>query len=264
MKRTTAILLLLIILFSCNNKFPDYIKKDDGIYMNLLSFEEGNRRINKKGFAAVSIQVINKEKLLYKQYKEGIINLEVNKFSFLLKYLTVGDSCSFMVSTKKIITAFKPIKFTEKTSGFLEVVIKFHKYHVEESYDKEMAEQIVLKRYLEELKVKLQNGIYSKQLKKGEGEQIKTGDIITIAYKGYFVNRLMFDEISGATAFTFTYGTQGQVIKGLNRAIKTMREGEKSKIIIPSQLAFGEVGSTTGIVPPYTTVIYDLEIVKVN
>ena len=43
-----------------------------------------------------------------------------------------------------------------------------------------------------------------------------------------------------------------------------MREGEKAKIIIPSQLAFGENGSSTGIVPPYTSVIYEVTMLKVN
>ena len=41
-----------------------------------------------------------------------------------------------------------------------------------------------------------------------------------------------------------------------------LKKGEKSKIIIPSQLAFGRVGSSTKIVPPYTTVIYNLEIIN--
>ena len=43
-----------------------------------------------------------------------------------------------------------------------------------------------------------------------------------------------------------------------------MKEGDKTKIIIPSQLAFGEYGSSTGLIPPFTTVIYNLEIIKVR
>ncbi|PJB13827.1 MAG: peptidylprolyl isomerase, partial [Flavobacteriales bacterium CG_4_9_14_3_um_filter_32_8] len=60
------------------------------------------------------------------------------------------------------------------------------------------------------------------------------------------------------------YGSPDQVIKGLEIAINGMKKGEKSKIIIPSQLAFGEEGSSTQIVPPFTTVIYELEIVNVK
>jgi len=59
-------------------------------------------------------------------------------------------------------------------------------------------------------------------------------------------------------------GDTAQVITGLEIGIKKMREGGKAKIIIPSQLAFGENGSSTGIVPPYTSVIYEVTMLKVN
>jgi len=127
-----------------------------------------------------------------------------------------------------------------------------------------MIEQLVLKKYIKETKAQFQNGIYVEQLHTGKGKKVDNDDVVTIAYKGYFINRLEFDNISGSTAFTFTYGTPDQVIKGLEMAIKGMKKGEKSKIIIPSQLAFGEEGSTTNVVPPFTTVIYELEIVNVN
>ena len=127
-----------------------------------------------------------------------------------------------------------------------------------------MLAQVILKKYLEEFEAEFKQGVYVKQITKGKGEGIQKGDIITIGYTGFFVNRLEFDNISGSTAFTFAYGTSGQVIKGLDIAIKSMRDGEKSKIIIPSHLAFGEEGSTTLVVPSFTTVIYELEILKLK
>jgi FKBP-type peptidyl-prolyl cis-trans isomerase len=53
-----------------------------------------------------------------------------------------------------------------------------------------------------------------------------------------------------------------QVIGGLEEAIGRMREGEKALIILPSELAWGEKGSSTGIIPPFTSVIYELELLK--
>lgn len=41
-----------------------------------------------------------------------------------------------------------------------------------------------------------------------------------------------------------------------------MNEGAKTKFIIPSQLAFGKMGSSTNIIPPFTTVIYEVELVN--
>jgi FKBP-type peptidyl-prolyl cis-trans isomerase len=271
LKKITLISILFIFLYSCESKFPDYTKKEDGVYMKLLSFEDGDKIYKKECHVNASIEILDGDRLLCKYYKENIISPEDNQLSFLIQEMNEGDSCVFKVSKDKIRAVFEPFKLGEVSNEFVDILIKTHHYyslseHTEqkENIDKEMMEQLLLKKYLEDDNAKFYNGVYKKQLEEGDGEKVKKGDVITIAYKGSFVNSLQFDEISGATAFTFTYGTPGQVIKGLDIAIKSMREGEKSKIIIPSQLAFGEEGSTTLIVPSFTTVIYELEILKIK
>ena len=42
-----------------------------------------------------------------------------------------------------------------------------------------------------------------------------------------------------------------------------MTEGEKSLFILPSEIAFGKEGSSTGIIPPYTSLIFEVEVLKV-
>ena len=231
--------------------------------MKLLSFEKDILTIESNNFGAINIEIYDGDNLLFVHNKIDRIDLRENQFHFLIKYLTVGDSCHFMVPTKDVVLIFKPLKLKKTNAKQLSVFIKLANVY-EVDLDKEMVEQFVLKSYLKKTEAKDHRGIYVENIRSGNGKGIDKGNEITIAYKGYFVNGLEFDNISGKTAFTFTYGSQGQVIKGLDIAIKTMREGQKSKIIIPSHFAFGEGGSTTLIVPPFTTVIYDLEVVKVN
>lgn len=231
--------------------------------MKLLSFEEDSLTYKSEQFGEVSIDIYDENDLVFNRNKIDRINLKESQFNFLIKYLAVGDSCHFMVPTERLIAVFKPLKLKATKAKYLSVYIKLDNVYNEE-LDKEMVEQFILKTYLTNTKTKKKGGVYVESINPGKGKEIELGDEITIAYKGYFINGLEFDNIAGKTAFTFAYGSQGQVIKGLEVAIKSMREGQKSKIIIPSQLAFGEVGSTTLIVPPYTTVIYDLEVVKVN
>ena len=50
------------------------------------------------------------------------------------------------------------------------------------------------------------------------------------------------------------------MIDGIERAVRMMREGEVSLFILPSAVAFGAEGSSTGIVPPYTPVIFEIEL----
>jgi len=54
------------------------------------------------------------------------------------------------------------------------------------------------------------------------------------------------------------------LIDGLDEALGRMYEGEKALVILPSELAFGSFGSAGGIIPPYTTLIYELEVLKVE
>ena len=239
--------------------------------MKLLSFDEEDISFEGRDHAVASIRIYGEEGLLYRRYKEDVINLTNNEFQFLFKYLNEGDSCNFLVSKTRIKQEFAPISFNETNSEFVEVTIKVHQYlsrgeYLSQNlgYDKEMMEQLILKKYLEEVDAKPYHGIYKEQITKGTGKEIEKGDEVTVHYKGCFISRLEFDNTYKRNAFTFTYGTPGQVIKGLDIAIKGMKKGEKSKIIIPSQLAFGEEGSTTLIVPTFSTVIYELEIVNVK
>lgn len=231
--------------------------------MKLLSFDDDNPASENKRFGSVSIEIYADDNLLYKHDKNDRIDLSDSQFNFLLKHLSIGDSCHFVAPSERIANIFKPLKLQETNAKEVSVYIKLRGTY-ESTLDREMIEHSILNSYLKNSKAKAKRDVYLEVVKLGKGKEIEVGDEITIAYKGFFINGLEFDNISGKTAFTFTYGSQGQVIRGLEIAINAMREGQKSKIIIPSQLAFGEVGSTTLIVPPYTTVIYDLEVVKVN
>jgi len=109
-----------------------------------------------------------------------------------------------------------------------------------------------------------QDNVYFVSLHSGTGIEVKNKSTVSIAYKGYFLNGHVFDSVSVKSPLQFRLGDTAQVITGLEIGIKKMREGEKAKIIIPSQLAFGDNGSSTGIVPPYTSVIYEVTMLKVT
>jgi FKBP-type peptidyl-prolyl cis-trans isomerase len=133
--------------------------------------------------------------------------------------------------------------------------------------DLDLQEQVDLQKYVlgnhisDSMK---HENIYLVPIHRSNGTGIKMGDLISLAYKGYFLSGRVFDSTSARNPLQFRYGDTAQVVRGLEIALKKMHEGEEAKIIIPSQLAFGENGSSTGIVPPYTTIIYEVTLLKVN
>ena len=71
----------------------------------------------------------------------------------------------------------------------------------------------------------------------------------------------MFDKSRG-DPFTFNIGT-GQVIKGWDLGMKTMRIGEKAELILKPEYAYGEQGAGADI-PPNSTLIFKVEIVQID
>jgi len=129
-------------------------------------------------------------------------------------------------------------------------------------------EKVILKQFLMEEKIDVQpsgSGLYYLKIREGKGKSIEKGDTITINYEGKFLNGKFFDStIKRNQPFQFVYGTEWQVVEGLEEAIGMMKEGEKSLFILPSDLAFGTEGSSTGIIPPFTSLIFEVEVLSVN
>ncbi|XP_065343786.1 peptidyl-prolyl cis-trans isomerase FKBP2 [Cloeon dipterum] len=112
-----------------------------------------------------------------------------------------------------------------------------------------------------ETKRKLQIGVK----KRVEGCTVKSrkGDFLHMHYTGKLEDGTEFDSsIPRNQPFTFTLGS-GQVIKGWDQGLLGMCEGEKRKLVIPSDLGYGDRGSPPKI-PPGATLIFDVELLKLE
>lgn len=100
-------------------------------------------------------------------------------------------------------------------------------------------------------------------LKEGTGKRADIGDVAIVHYTGTLEDGVKFDSsVDKEQPFSFKLGG-GQVIKGWEQGVLGMRVGEKQKLTITHNLAYGEIG-VPGVIPANATLIFEIELLGIE
>ena len=105
------------------------------------------------------------------------------------------------------------------------------------------------------------SGLQYKVLKSGVGKTPTATDNVTVHYTGKLLDGTVFDS-SVERGSPATFNVNG-VIPGWTEVLQLMKEGDKWEVYIPSDLAYGERGAG-GQIPPHATLVFEVELIKVN
>ena len=106
-------------------------------------------------------------------------------------------------------------------------------------------------------------GLRYKIIQKGEGKKATKGAMVSVHYKGHLLDGTVFDSsYKRKQPIDFAIGV-GQVIAGWDEGIQLLQVGDKARLVIPSNLAYGERGAG-GVIPPNATLIFDVELMNVK
>jgi peptidylprolyl isomerase len=104
------------------------------------------------------------------------------------------------------------------------------------------------------------SGLYYKIIRDGSGDYPTKGKKVSVHYKGMLPDGTVFDSsYQRNEPIVFPLG-MGRVIKGWDEGIALLKKGSSAKLVIPSELAYGSRGAG-GVIPPDTTLIFEVELV---
>ena len=107
------------------------------------------------------------------------------------------------------------------------------------------------------------SGLKYVDLLEGEGRQPKKGKTVVVHYTGWLEDGKKFDSsVDRGEPFSFRIG-MGQVIRGWDEGVMSMRVGGKRRLTIPPKLGYGARGAG-GVIPPNATLIFEVELLKVR
>ncbi|MBE9137158.1 FKBP-type peptidyl-prolyl cis-trans isomerase [Nodosilinea sp. LEGE 07088] len=107
------------------------------------------------------------------------------------------------------------------------------------------------------------SGLQYVDLVEGTGAMPQSGQRVTVHYTGTLEDGTKFDSSRDrGRPFSFQIGV-GQVIKGWDEGVGTMRVGGQRKLVIPAELGYGSRGAG-GVIPPNATLLFDVELLRIG
>ncbi len=193
----------------------------------------------------------------------------------------LGDKATFAIEADSMAKFMQPNQMPpmyEKGKGMkfyyeinLQDIVTKDEFAAEQAnYEAEMekartAEPELIANYVKENNIKVQpnaDGLYVIVKKQGKGTKVAVGRQVAIHYTGRLIDGTMFDSSVGNEPLSYVVGQMG-LIRGWEEGVMGQPEGTQLQLIIPSAMGYGSQGAGQ-MIPPYSTLIFDLDIVSVK
>ena len=255
----------LIAIVSCGRSFSDYQHTADGLYYRFIEMDSSRPMPQEGDFLMLSMDQYSHDTLAYSSTRKGEypriqMKASEQKGDILsgLAMMHEGDSASFIVTAEddmRYEVRLVQIQSKEDLEAEVETLYKKLKSKSDQAFNS----------YLEENQIYIRptpHGVYYWTTKSGTGKKPVAGDLVEVHYEGRFLNGEVFDSnYKTDSTFSFILGS-GFVIPGWDEVVPLMRVGESATMIIPYQMAYND--RVVGVIPPYSNLIYDIEILNIT
>ncbi|MCX7954738.1 MAG: FKBP-type peptidyl-prolyl cis-trans isomerase [Bacteroidales bacterium] len=275
-------LLPIALIFSCSN---DFKKTKSGIEYKIITENKENKRVLPGNIITLSMYytTINDSILYDTRELTTPFRIKISKnivagtIDEALCLLHEGDSAIFKLNAIKFFTETKKedvpsfIKTDDEKLTFYVKVLKVMTLDefIEEKkqiYNQNEREEMqMLEHYLKICNITVKptpSGLYYIEKKKGTGKKPSDTSKVAIHYFLSILNGEIIDNTyQRGIPFEFQLGKE-LVIPGLEEGVKYMCEGGEATLIIPSKLAYGD--KQYKLIPPFSTLIFEVKLLKVD
>jgi FKBP-type peptidyl-prolyl cis-trans isomerase FklB len=106
------------------------------------------------------------------------------------------------------------------------------------------------------------SGLQFEIIESGEGRSPSATANVVTHYHGTFINGDVFDSsVDRGSPAEFPVN---RVIAGWTEALQMMKEGDKWRLVLPPEIAYGEKGAAGGLIPPNTVLVFEVELIEVK
>lgn len=199
------------------------------------------------------------------------LNSEDDKTFYAMGYMLGSNLQRLKLSDEEINALYKGLVASAKDQK-AEVDMQIYQPKIQTMFKSRMEkvakeQKDAGKKYLEDYLKKNKNakktesGLVYEVLKEGTGATPKATDIVEVHYHGTLISGDVFDSsVDRGKTIEFPLN---RVIKGWTEGLQLMKEGGKTRFVIPSELAYGENGAPPKI-PGGSTLVFEVELFKVN
>lgn len=259
----TSGLFLALLLAACADPAPEYQTMPGGSHWKLLAFDEREMGLDSAAMVQANVKV----------YMPGDSTLSLPGKTFsrsdddlwrAFSGLFVGDSIVFHSVSSDFL----------RTSGFRDDTLTYHVRIVRMRTQRQLDDARLVELGRLDSLVKSDSlregysehgGIWLRRLSPGDTSVVREGREVVLHYQGRTLDGRVFDDSRMQDGpLRFVMGQEHQVIQGIEIGLRQLHRGEIAELIVPSWMAFGGKGSVGGVVPPYTTVVYRVEVLELS
>ncbi len=269
------VMLVALTMLACSSKYPGYDKTANGLYYKLYKVSKDTVKSKSGDWVSMNMRYSYKDSTLFNS-KSSMgtpvrFQLPVSEFKGDIyegiRLLSAGDSADFIINADSLFTkTFRQ----PKRPPFIDSNSVIHFYIAMLSIDSPATlmkkEEDALKKYLDEKKITVAptaTGLYYIETLAGKGMKIDSGTWVKANFSVSLIDgKQIFSTQERGKPMEFEYG-KGSDTPGFEEGVAKMLKGGKATLIAPSKIAFG-VNGRGAMVPPYSTVIYNVEIVDVQ